>query len=82
MLKRNYGKLLLISLATFCFMTLLAIACGGCKSNSTSETVLRSQKGYYPQGCVVQTPEGDKHDYIGATYVLSAEAYRALFLGE
>lgn len=70
------------TLVTFCCMLVLGNGLTGCVSRSRSEAVARSQKGYYPQGCVVQTPEGDKHDYIGATYVLSDEAYRALFLGE
>jgi hypothetical protein len=70
------------TLAISCCTMLLVIVCGGCKSNSTGERVIQSQKGYYPMGCKVCSPDGREDEYPDRTYVLSVEAYRAILMGE
>jgi hypothetical protein len=60
--------------------TVCAFALSGCVSTSKTETVIRSQKGYYPIGCKVCAPDGRTDEYTEPTYVLSVEAYRALML--
>ena len=43
---------------------------------------MQSQKGYYPMGCKVCAPDGREDIFGGKTYVLSAEAYKSILIGE
>lgn len=62
-------------------MLLCTLLLGGCAKSFDVREVSRAQKGYYPQGCVVTCGE-DVDEFPGETYVLSGEAYRALFFVE
>lgn len=57
------------------------LLCAGCAKSFDVRESARAQKGYYPQGCVVTCGE-DVDEFPGETYVLSGEAYRALFFVE
>lgn len=79
-LKRLEASTLLISI----FMLLSSVICVGCvnSAKTNGEAVIKSQKGYYPDGCVVTSADGRMDVYLTGTYVLSAEAYEAILLGE
>lgn len=51
-------------------------------NSAKSEGVIMSHRGYYPMGCTVSSPDGREDVYPEKTYVLSAEAYRAILMGE
>lgn len=65
-------------------MLLSSVICVGCVNNAKTngEAVIKSQKGFYPEGCVVTSADGRMDVYLTDTYVLSAEAYEAILLGE
>lgn len=51
-------------------------------SSAKGEAIITSHRGYYPMGCKVCSPDGREDVYPEKTYVLSAEAYRAVLMGE
>lgn len=82
--KKKYSRLYASILAILTFMLLSSGICAGCVSSAkgNGESVVKAQKGYYPEGCVVTSTDGRMDIYLTETYVLTAEAYRAILLGE
>lgn len=83
--KKNSKRLEASILMILTFMLLSSVICAGCVNNAkkpNGEAVIKSQKGFYPEGCVVTSADGRMDVYLTDTYVLSAEAYEAILLGE
>lgn len=82
--RKRYLKRCANTLAILICTLLLSATCVGCvnSAKTNGEAVIKSQKGYYPEGCVVTSADGRMDIYLTETYVLTAEAYKAILLGE